>query len=183
MIAATQSNHPMGTLTQPTPAGSPLDEARNRIRNAQMRITKPRIAIIESLLQHEGPVSIERIHHDVGANVCDLVTVYRCLSAFETIGIVRRSYLHNGTCLYELTLSAPQHYHVSCKSCGKTEKVDYFSVEGMERTLQDRGYSEVTHVVGFFGVCPVCQQSAPAREISPALSRSLDSVMPEVPAL
>jgi len=181
MIAATQSNHPMGSITQPK-AESPLEEARTRIRNAQMRITKPRIAIIESLIQHEGPVSIERIHQDVGANVCDLVTVYRCLSAFENLGIVRRSYLHNGTCLYELTLGGQQHYHISCKACGKTEKVDYFSVEGMERTLQDRGYSEVTHVVGFYGVCPACQHAMPSREIAPVMPRSLDSVMPEVPA-
>ena len=39
-----------------------LGKARNRIRNAGMRITKPRIAIIESLLRHAGPISIERIH-------------------------------------------------------------------------------------------------------------------------
>lgn len=180
MIAATQSNHPMGSITQPKPEGSALDEAKNRIRNAQMRITKPRIAIIESLNQHDGPVSIERIHLDVGSNVCDLVTVYRCLSAFENLGIVRRSYLHNGTCLYELTLGSQQHYHISCKACGKTEKVDYFSVEGMERTLQDRGYSEVTHVVGFFGVCPSCQHTAPAREMSPAMPRTFDSATTEI---
>src|SRR5450432_2399089 len=143
MIAATQSNHPMGAPLAARTHETPLDEARDRIRNAQMRITKPRIAIIQSLIEHEGPVSIERIHQDIGASVCDLVTVYRCLSAFENLGMVRRSYLHNGTCLYELTLGNQQYYHISCKACGKTEKVDYFSVEGMERMLQDRGYNEV----------------------------------------
>ena len=182
MIAATQSNHPMGALSQPKAACSSLEDALVRIRNAQMRITKPRIAIIESLMRHEGPVSIECIHQEVGASVCDLVTVYRCLSAFETIKIVRRSYLHNGTCLYELTLGEKQHYHVSCKACGKTEKVDYFSVDGMERLLNDRGYSEVTHVVGFFGICPSCQQVAPSREIAPPMSRSIISPVPEVQA-
>jgi len=182
MIAATQSNHPLGIITQPKPAVSPLDEARSRIRNAQMRITRPRIAIIESLMQHDGPVSIERIHQDIGANVCDLVTVYRCLSAFENLHMVRRSYLHNGTCLYELTLGNQQYYHISCKACGKTEKVDYFSVEGMERMLQDRGYSEVTHVVGFFGMCPACQQTAAplTREMAPPMPRSMTPMVPEV---
>ena len=184
MIAATQSNHPLGIITQPKPAVSPLDEARSRLRNAQMRITRPRIAIVESLTQHDGPVSIEKIHQDIGSSVCDLVTVYRCLSAFENLGIVRRSYLHNGTCLYELTLGSQQHYHISCKACGKTERVDYFSVDGMERMLQDRGYSEVTHVVGFYGICQSCQQAAPVREteIAPMMPRSADSIMPHVPA-
>jgi Fur family ferric uptake transcriptional regulator len=169
MIAATHSNHPLGTGSPKNGDDSPLEEARTRIRNAQMRITKPRIAIIESLIQHEGPVSIERIHQDIGTKVCDLVTVYRCLSAFENLGLVCRSYLHNGTCLYELTLGNKHHYHVSCKSCGKTERVDYFSVEGMERMLQDRGYTQLSHVVEFFGVCPACQKVAPARNVAPAI--------------
>ena len=169
MIAATQSNHPLASVSEQVVADSPLNEARARIRNAQMRITKPRIAIIESLLQHAGPVSIERIHQDIGTKVCDLVTVYRCLSAFENLGLVRRSYLHNGTCLYEVTLGNPRHYHIVCKTCGQTERVDYFSVEGMERMLQDRGYTQLSHVVEFFGVCPSCQKVAPARNLAPAM--------------
>lgn len=166
MIAATQSNHPLAAIATPAPAVSPLTEARTRIRNAGMRITKPRIAIIESLLRRAGPISIERIHQDLGVKMCDLVTVYRCLSAFENLGMVRRSYLHNGTCLYEITLGAVRHYHIICKACGNTERVDYFSVEGMERMIQDRGYSQVSHVVEFFGLCPACQQAAPARGTS-----------------
>jgi Fur family ferric uptake transcriptional regulator len=143
-----------------------LVEARNRIRQAGMRITKPRIAIIESLLRHAGPISIERIHQELGAKLCDLVTVYRCLAAFESLDMVRRSYLHNGTCLYELTLGSTRHYHIVCKACGNTERVDYFSVEGMEGVLKERGYTQVSHIVEFFGVCPTCQKSAPARGIS-----------------
>jgi len=169
MISATQSNHPLAAVATSPSADLPLDEARARIRQARMRITKPRLAIIASLRDHEGPVSIERIHQEVGAEVCDLVTVYRCLAAFEQLGMVRRSYLHNGTCLYELTLSTPRHYHIICKACGSTDRVDYFPVEGVERLLQERGYADVSHVVEFFGVCPKCQQAAPARHTAPGI--------------
>lgn len=169
MIAATQSNHPLAAATAQSAADSPLIEARARIHSAQMRITKPRVAIIESLLQHQGPISIERIHQDMGTGVCDLVTVYRCLAAFESLDMVRRSYLHNGTCLYELTLGKQRHYHIVCKACGQTERVDYFPVEGIQRMLADRGYTQVSHVVEFFGVCPACQKAAPARNAAPAI--------------
>ena len=169
MIAATQSNHPLATVTQQTAADSPLNEARVRIHNAGMRITRPRVAIIESLLKHDGPISIERIHQDMGVKMCDLVTVYRCLSAFESLDMVRRSYLHNGTCLYEVTIGKQRHYHIVCKGCGQTERVDYFPVEGMERVLADRGYTQVSHVVEFFGVCPACQKAAPERNAAPAM--------------
>lgn len=171
MIAATQSNHPLVAVSPQDPAVSPLLEARARIRNAGMRITKPRIAIIESLLRHAGPISIERIHQEMRDKMCDLVTVYRCLAAFETLDMVRRSYLHNGTCLYELTLGSHRHYHIVCKSCGNTDRVDYFSVEGMERILLDRGYTQVSHVVEFFGLCPACQKSATARGTTVKITR------------
>ena len=170
MISATQSNHPLAATGSGANPESAMDAARIRIRNAGMRITKPRIAIIEALQQHEGPISIERIHQNVGANVCDLVTVYRCMAAFEELGMVRRSYLHNGTCLYELTLATPRHYHIICKQCGSSDRVDYFPVEGIERLLQERGYSQVSHVVEFFGVCAKCQPSA-TRQAIPAIPR------------
>jgi Fur family transcriptional regulator, ferric uptake regulator len=171
MIAATQSNHPLALPSNQRP----LEDARARIRNAQLRITKPRVAIIESLLRHPGPLSIERIHQDMGTKVCDLVTVYRCLSAFENLGMVRRSYQHNGTCLYELILGTPDHYHIVCKNCGKTDRVDYFPVEGMERMLQERGYSQISHIVEFFGICPTCQPANvhQRQSLAPALARAI----------
>ena len=169
MITATQSNHPLAAVATPAPVESALEEARTRIRRAGMRITQPRLAIIGSLHAHEGPISIERIHQEVGAGVCDLVTVYRCLGAFEEIGLVRRSYLHNGTCLYELTLAAARHYHIVCKACGTAERVESYPVESVERLLTERGYAQISHVVEFFGICPQCQQAAVTRRIAPAI--------------
>jgi Fur family ferric uptake transcriptional regulator len=162
MIAATQSNHPLAVVSGRDAALTSLNEACNRIRTAGMRVTKPRIALIEALLRQKGPVSIERIHQEVGAKACDLVTIYRCLAAFEGLGLVRRSYLHNGTCLYEQTLGPARRYHIVCKACGRTDPVDYTMAGGVEQSLQDRGYAQISHVVEFFGVCPACQQAAKA---------------------
>jgi Fur family ferric uptake transcriptional regulator len=170
MIAATQSNHPLAAATDLRSVETSLYEACNRIRMAGMRVTKPRIALVETLLKLDGPISIERIHQQVGTKSCDLVTIYRCLAAFENLGLVRRSYLHNGTCLYEQTIGSARHYHIVCKSCGKTDKVDYSLAEGMEQRLQDKGYAQISHVVEFFGVCQECQQvGKSARGISVAI--------------
>jgi Fur family ferric uptake transcriptional regulator len=168
MIAATQSNHPLATVAGNDSGRNVLDEACVRIRTAGMRVTKPRVALVESLLKQEGPVSIERLHQAVGIKACDLVTIYRCLAAFETLGLVRRSYLHNGTCLYELTTSGgARRYHVVCKACGRTDALDFTFTSDAEQKLQDQGYAQISHVLEFFGVCPACQQAAkPARETS-----------------
>jgi Fur family ferric uptake transcriptional regulator len=127
------------------------------------------VAIIEALEKSGRPVTIERIHQDIGEDVCDLVTIYRCLIAFEEIGIVQRSYQHTGTCLYELTLSQSRHYHIVCKSCNQTDRIDYHSIEGMERMLAERGYTQVSHLLEFFGVCPACQGKAPMRNTMVAM--------------
>lgn len=145
---------------EPVPAL--LNEARNRIRTAGMRVTKPRVALIEALLKQTGPVSIERIHHEVGTKSCDLVTIYRCLAAFENLGLVRRSYLHNGTCLYEQTMSTARRYHIICKACGRTDPVACMLPDGIEQQLHEKGYARVSHVLEFFGLCPACQQAAKA---------------------
>lgn len=159
MIAATQSNHPLAVTGQDR-GRSFLEEACNRIRSSGMRVTKPRVALVEALLTQAGPVSIERLHQTVGTNSCDLVTIYRCLAAFEDLGLVRRSYLHNGTCLYELSNSSVRHYHIVCKTCGRTDQVDYTMAADVETKLQDKGYAQISHVVEFFGVCPTCQDAA-----------------------
>lgn len=160
MIAATQSNHPLAAFSGPRSTETVLIEACTRIRTAGMRVTKPRVALVETLLKLNGPISIERIHQQVGTKSCDLVTIYRCLAAFENLGLVRRSYLHNGTCLYEQTLGGARRYHIVCKSCGQTDKVDYSLADGVEQKLQDKGYAQISHVVEFFGVCLDCQQAA-----------------------
>ncbi|HYC72362.1 MAG TPA: Fur family transcriptional regulator [Opitutaceae bacterium] len=147
-----------------------IEQACARLRGAQMRVTQPRVAILQALISRSGPASIEQLHQLLDQKACDLVTVYRCLAAFEQIGLVRRSYLHNGTSLYEFSLGQERHYHIVCKDCGASDRIDYFSVEGPERMLEQRGYREISHLVEFFGVCPTCQQKA--RSVVPAAIKS-----------
>jgi Fur family ferric uptake transcriptional regulator len=160
VISAAQSNHPLAPIAAPGDSLNCLEEAQSRIRAAGMRVTRPRVALVEALLRQSGPVSIERLHQEVGMEACDLVTIYRCLAAFEELGLVRRSYLHNGTCLYEQTITSARRYHIVCKTCGHTDPVDFTLADNVEQKLRERGYAQVSHVVEFFGLCPVCQQTA-----------------------
>lgn len=167
MIAVTQSNHPLAGV-QPVTPQTIVEAGCTRLRNSGLRVTKPRIALIEALAQQQRPVAIEQLHQLLADERCDLVTVYRCLSAFERIGIVRRSFLHNGTSLYELALgNQPRHYHIVCRACGNTERVDYFPVEGIERLLRERGYTDLSHLVEFFGTCPACAATKKHRQPAP----------------
>jgi len=166
MIASIQSNHPLSGVKDFGRTTNPLDQACARLRSAGLRITQPRIAILEALIKRNNPASIEQIHNDVTGDSCDLVTVYRCLAVFEGLGLVRRCYFHNGASLYEINLNNSQHFHIVCRSCGKVERIDVSLTDGVERMLRERGYQQVTHMVEFFGVCPDCQKQTAESTLS-----------------
>jgi len=160
MIASTQSNHPLDSVKDFGRSANPLDLACARLKSAGLRITRPRIAILETLIRRDSPATIEQIHQDLASDACDLVTVYRCLAAFEELGLVRRCFFHNGTSLYEINLNDSQHHHIVCRSCGKVERVDVCLTDSIESMLRGRGYDQVTQMLEFFGVCPDCQKRA-----------------------
>ena len=173
MIASTQTNHPIAGVKDETP----VELACTKLKEAGLRITQPRVAILAALIKAGRPASIDVLHGDLGANACDIVTVYRCMAAFESIGLVRRAFLINGTSLYEINLGDPNRYHVVCKQTNKVDELDAASanelrraVQLVEDTLRTQGYTEVGHIVEFFGKSPVARRA------------QSDSVVPAVPA-
>jgi Fe2+ or Zn2+ uptake regulation protein len=139
------------------------DTAAVRLRSAGVRLTRPRLALLQTLAEQHAPASIERIHQSVGASTCDLATVYRNLASFERAGVVRRLHFESGTALYELEASEEHHHHhVICRICRSIEPVEGCVVKPIEDAVRARGYAQVSHVVEFFGVCPACQENAAA---------------------
>lgn len=167
MIASTQTNHPLSGTGKPAPrVPSAVELATAKLKSAGLRITQPRIAILAALSRRAQPVSIEQLHADVGTANCDLVTVYRCVSAFQEVGVVRRAFFNNGTAMYELNLGGPARYHVVCKAGDTVEELDAEltrdlrqAIERVEENLRARGYSDVGHIVEFFGVSPLAKRS------------------------
>ena len=176
MIASTQTNHPLAEAQLPAVApkeGKPIEIACARLKSAGMRITQPRIAILSALLARRQPASIEQIFADLDVQSCDLVTVYRCLALFETLGLIRRSYFHNGTSLYEIELGGENRYHVVCKQTNAVEEIDAAAAADLRRailrveeSLRLRGYGEISHLVEFFGVA---RQGNPKAAAAPSL--------------
>lgn len=167
MIASTPTNQPgADAKSAGLKSQTPLNIACARLKAAGLRITQPRIAILSALIKRGQPTTIEQIHADLESGSCDLVTVYRCLSAFEDIGLVRRSFYHNGTSLYALSLGESHPYHVICKETNQVQEIDPATtaelrrnVEQIEQLLKARGYNNVTHVVEFFGLAPQAESA------------------------
>jgi Fur family transcriptional regulator, ferric uptake regulator len=173
MIASTQTNHPLASIGQTDRGDQSLEQAFAQLRNAGLRITQPRVAILTALMKRDQPSSIEQIHGDLAEGSCDLVTVYRCLAAFEEIGLVRRSFFHNGTSLYEISSDGVARYHIVSKKTRDVRTLDAESTEELRKTVEkieaklcSLGYTGIGHVVEFFA------ESAPAaRVLNPASNK------------
>lgn len=173
MIASTQTNHPLATVKAGTKPQAAIDVACARLKAAGLRITQPRVAILEALIKRSQPASIEQIHGDLADSACDLVTVYRCLAAFQEVGLVRLCYFHNGTSLYQINLDNESPYHIVSKDSNEVEELDAENaaelravLKKVEDSLRARGYTEVSHLVEFFAQKPKHRdtQAIPARE-------------------
>jgi Fur family ferric uptake transcriptional regulator len=165
MIASTQTNHPIAGVKTGRDQ-NPVELACYKLKEAGLRITQPRVAILAALIKAGRPTSIDMLHGELGPKSCDIVTVYRCMAAFESIGLVRRAFLINGTSLYEINLGDPNRYHVVCKQTNKVEELDANSaaelrrsVQLVEDTLRAQGYSDVGHIVEFFGKSPAVSRT------------------------
>ena len=174
MIASTQTNHPIVGVKNGKDQ-NPVELACYKLKEAGLRITQPRVAILAALIKAGRPESIDSLHSELGPKSCDIVTVYRCMAAFESIGLVRRAFLINGTSLYEINLGDPNRYHVVCKQTNKVEELDSASTDGLRRavqlvedTLRSQGYAEVGHIVEFFGKSPAGHRSQ-AEVVVPAV--------------
>lgn len=161
MISATQTNHPLNQKDPDSPTAVALQVACNRLKSAGLRITQPRIAILETLIKRSLPASIEQIHAELSSTVCDLVTVYRCLAAFEELGMVRRCFFHNGASLYQIVLDDTPAYHVVDKTSNSVAELDpalaqelSTAMRKIEQKLVAHGYTDVSHLVEFFARPP-----------------------------
>ena len=190
MIASTQTNHPIASLSSDRNPQSPIDFACSRLKASGLRITQPRIAILSSLIQRSMPASIEQIHGDLPSDTCDLVTVYRCLAVFQEIGLVRLSYFHNGTSAYQITLNNEEPpYHVICKDTGKIEELDAANAAALravlgriEESLRARGHESVSHIAEFFiGKSKLAEEMASRRasaEVPQVIQQRAQSSVP-----
>jgi len=161
MLASIQTNDSVANVKAGAKVTDTLEAACAQLKASGLRITRPRLAILEALIARSEPASIEQIHEMLRSTKCDLVTVYRCMSAFEDIQLVRRAFFLNGTCLYALNLGRPARYHVVCKQTRRIEEIDPATAAELARALQQveerlraQGYADISHMVEFVGTSP-----------------------------
>ena len=130
-----------------------------RLRSVSLRVTRPRLAVLEALRDHR--------HVDTDAVIAlvraDLPTVshqaiYDVLRALTEAGLVRRIQPAGATARYESRVG-DNHHHVVCRSCGAIADVECAVGQAPCLTASDdHGFVVDEAEVVYWGYCPDCSE-------------------------
>jgi Fe2+ or Zn2+ uptake regulation protein len=149
-------------VTQESPV-HPQPSSSERLRGAGLRVTAPRLAVLESL-EDTPHVDAETVARAVRSRLGTVSTqaVYDVLAALVRTGLVRRIEPAGSPALFERR-TGDNHHHVVCRSCGTVDDMD--CVPGPAPCLtpaQTHGFVIDEAEVTFWGLCPLCQKKASA---------------------
>ncbi len=133
------------------------------IKGVGLKLTLPRIKILEVLESHRGTdrhhMSAEDVYkallkadEDIG-----LATIYRVLTQFETAGLVERHNFEGGQAVFEIK---PQthHDHMICTSCGSVQEFHNEEIERRQQVVaKQAGFKMSNHCLYIYGICSKCE--------------------------
>lgn len=131
---------------------------KERLRSVGLRITAPRLAILEAI-HHGGHLNADTIALFARERLGSLSrqAVYDNLHALLEAGLVRRIEPAKAPALYEARVG-DNHHHLICRHCGRIEDVD--CAVGQRPCLEPattHGFLVEEAEVTFWGLCPACQ--------------------------
>lgn len=146
----------MGTTHTPGP------DPRTILREANLRVTAPRVAILDALEAHphaDADTVLRSVHASYG-NV-STQTVYDALHAMTSHGIIRRIEPAGRSALYERRVG-DNHHHLVCRRCGTIVDIpcavgDTPCLTAAHESELSEGFDIDEAEVTYWGVCAECR--------------------------
>jgi Fur family ferric uptake transcriptional regulator len=133
----------------------------DRLRMADLRVTRPRVAVLEAVDAHPH-ADTETIFSAVRIGLPDVSrqAVYDVLNAMTSAGLVRRIQPLGSVARYESRVR-DNHHHLVCRSCGTIADIDCAVGEAPCLTPADSnnvldGFVLHEAEVIYWGLCPDC---------------------------
>ena len=139
--------------------------SEHRLRVAQLRVTRPRVAVLDAVAAHPH-ADTDTIIDAARAELGDVShqAVYDVLRALTSADLLRRIQPSGSVARYE-TRVGDNHHHVVCRSCGAIADVD--CAHGAAPCLTastSHGFSIDEAEVIYWGQCPDCLSLQTSRQ-------------------
>ena len=123
-------------------------EQRQELRKAGLKITLPRLKILEILENaNNRHLSAEDIYKDLldSGEEIGLATVYRVLTQFEGAGLVTRHNFEGGHSVFELD-DGEHHDHMVCVDTGEVIEFTSDEIEQLQHDVAEKaGFELIDH--------------------------------------
>ena len=148
----------MGDETAGVP---PTPDVERVLREASLRVTRPRVAVLSAVREHPHATTdtlIDLVRGDLGE--VSHQAVYDVLRALTGAGLLRRIQPAGSVARYE-TRVGDNHHHVVCRSCGAIADVDCAVGHAPCLTAStDEGFTIDEAEVVYWGLCARCAATA-----------------------
>ncbi|HEX7955370.1 MAG TPA: Fur family transcriptional regulator [Pyrinomonadaceae bacterium] len=139
-------------------------ERRNTVeewlREAELRLTPQRFAVLEYLSRAQGHPTAEQIAAEINRRFprASRATVYNTLAALREAGLVREVMLDDAVTRYESNTDA--HHHFVCRACGRLEDVPAEAFRVPARLELEGGHEVEAVEVVLRGLCAPCKRKS-----------------------
>ncbi len=142
----------------------PPSEIADQLRSADLRVTRPRVAVLEAVAAHPH-ADTDTVFGAVRAALPEVSrqAVYDVLAALTAAGLVRRIQPSGSVARYESRVG-DNHHHVVCRSCGVISDVDCsvgaapcLTPAGSDSRAMDGFVLDEAEVI-YWGLCPRCAE-------------------------
>jgi len=144
------------------PAPTDPSSLEQLLRGADLRVTRPRLAVLAAVHAHphaDTDALIGAVRRELGD--VSHQAVYDVLRALTSAGLLRKIQPAGSVARYESRVG-DNHHHVVCRSCGAIADVDCAVGDTPCLTAaEDHGFLIEEAEVVYWGTCSDCQQAAP----------------------
>jgi Fur family ferric uptake transcriptional regulator len=135
----------------------PYADPADLLRGAGLRVTRPRVAVLEALAGHQhADTETLAVATRKALGSVSTQAVYDVLRALTDAGLARRIEPAGSPARFELRVG-DNHHHVVCRSCGAIADVDCAVGERPCLDAADtHGFVIDEAEVTYWGTCPAC---------------------------
>jgi Fe2+ or Zn2+ uptake regulation protein len=134
-----------------------IEDFKNILKEKGLKCTSSREMILEIFSGNKRPIRAEDSYNKL-KNKIDEATIYRTISSFKKVGLIRRVNLRRESVYFEL--NNDHHHHIVCEKCGEIEdfkensEIEKILGRIVEKSSRFKIINE--HSLELFGVCSKC---------------------------
>ena len=135
-----------------------VEQTIERLKEARVRITPQRQAILEYLILRDLHPTADEIYQDLATHFPNMsvATVYNNLRLLTKMGFVKEMKFGDSSSRFDF--ASTEHYHAICNNCGRVEDIYYPGLDAVEDVAADlTGFKVESHRLEVYGLCPECQ--------------------------